>query len=186
MRTLLPIGFRRRPAAARGTSPVARQRRNRSSRQLMLKSRSVVDPKTCACRFDHSNTVPYPVAGVLAIMQRLFIFTLALLLPLSAFTNVSAQSLTCRTDSFGNTRCSDGTTYRTDSFGTTRDNQGNSWRTDSFGTTRGSDGSTYRTDRFGTTRDNRGNSWRTDSFGTTRGSDGTTCRSDSFGTMRCN
>ena len=41
---------------------------------------------------------------------------------------------TCRTDSFGTTRCNDGTTYRTDSFGTTRDNRGNSWRTDSFGT----------------------------------------------------
>lgn len=40
--------------------------------------------------------------------------------------------LTCRADSFGNTRCSDGTTYRTDSFGTTRDNRGNTWRTDSL------------------------------------------------------
>lgn len=94
--------------------------------------------------------------------------------------------LTCRADSFGNTRCSDGTTYRTDSFGTTRDNRGNTWRTDSFGTTRGSDGSTYRRDSFGTTRDHRGNTWRTDSFGTTRGSNGTVCRTDSFGTMRCN
>ena len=102
-----------------------------------------------------------------------------------AISTAIAADLSCRTDSFGTTRCSDGTTYRTDSFGTTRDNQGNSWRTDSFGTTRGSDGSTYRTDSFGTTRDNQGNSWRTDSFGTTRGSDGTTCRTDSFGTTRC-
>jgi hypothetical protein len=102
---------------------------------------------------------------------------------------VSASSFadtTCRADSFGTTRCSNGQTFRTDSFGTTRDNQGNSWRTDSFGTTRGSDGSNYRTDSFGTTRDNNGNSWRTDSFGTTRGSNGSTCRTDSFGTMRCN
>lgn len=111
----------------------------------------------------------------------LTICVMSLLFSASAFAQVS-----CRTDSFGTTRCSDGTTYRTDSFGTTRDNQGNSWRSDSFGTTRGSDGTTYRTDSFGTTRDNQGNSWRTDSFGTTRGSDGTTCRTDSFGTTRCN
>lgn len=107
-------------------------------------------------------------------------------LTFSVIGTATAADLSCRTDSFGTTRCSDGTTYRTDSFGTTRDNQGNSWRTDSFGTTRGSDGSTYRTDSFGTTRDNQGNSWRTDSFGTTRSSDGTTCRTDSFGTTRCN
>ena len=62
--------------------------------------------------------------------------------------------LTCRTDSFGTTRCNNGTIYRTDSFGTTRDNRGNTWRTDSFGTTRGSDGTTCRTDSFGTTRCN--------------------------------
>ena len=108
----------------------------------------------------------------------------ALLIRISS--EASAQGLTCRTDSFGTTRCDNGQTFRTDSFGTTRDNYGNSWRTDSFGTTRGSDGSTYRTDSFGTTRDNYGNSWRTDSFGTTRGSNGTTCRTDSFGTTRCN
>ena len=68
-----------------------------------------------------------------------------------AVSAVNAQT-TCRTDSFGTTRCNDGTTYRTDSFGTTRDNNGNSWRTDSFGTTRGSDGSTCRSDSFGTLR----------------------------------
>ena len=62
--------------------------------------------------------------------------------------------LNCRSDSFGNTRCDNGTTYRTDSFGNTRDNQGNTWRTDSFGNTRGSDGTTCRTDSFGNMRCN--------------------------------
>src|SRR6516225_6728568 len=80
----------------------------------------------------------------------------ALLIRISS--EASAQGLTCRTDSFGTTRCDNGQTFRTDSFGTTRDNYGNSWRTDSFGTTRVSDGSTYRTDSSGTTRDNYGNS----------------------------
>ena len=47
---------------------------------------------------------------------------------------VLAKDLSCRTDSFGTTRCDNGTEYRTDSFGTTRDNRGNSWRTDSIGT----------------------------------------------------
>lgn len=113
-------------------------------------------------------------------IKSIFITSVLMLLAFSVFADK-----TCRKDSFGTTRCSDGTTYRTDSFGTTRDNKGNSWKTDSFGTTRGSDGSTYRTDSFGTTRDNKGNSWKTDSFGTTRGSDGTNCRKDSFGTIRC-
>src|SRR5678816_4402227 len=36
----------------------------------------------------------------------------------------TAQTLTCRTDSFGTTRCDNGQTFRTDSFGTTRDNYG--------------------------------------------------------------
>jgi hypothetical protein len=35
----------------------------------------------------------------------------------------TAQALSCRTDSFGTTRCDNGQTFRTDSFGTTRDNQ---------------------------------------------------------------
>lgn len=73
----------------------------------------------------------------------------------SAINTAMAADLSCRIDSFGTTRGSDGSTYRTDSFGTTRDNQGNSWRTDSFGTTRGSDGTTCRTDSLGTTRCNR-------------------------------
>ena len=105
-------------------------------------------------------------------------FLLGALILVASISNVQAQ--TCRTDSFGTTRCDNGQTFRRDSFGTTRDNYGNSWRTDSFGTTRGSDGTTYRTDSFGTTRDNHGNSWRTDSFGTTRGSNGTTCRTDNL------
>lgn len=111
---------------------------------------------------------------------------LLLTLVITSFISSALAEKTCRTDSFGTTRCSDGTTYRTDSFGTTRDNNGRSWRTDSFGTIRGSDGSTYRKDSFGTARDNEGNSWRADSFGTTRGSNGTICSTDSFGTMRCN
>lgn len=87
----------------------------------------------------------------------------------AALSSALAAEVSCRTDSFGTLRCSDGKTYRTDAFGTLR----------------GSDGSAYRTDRFGTTRDKQGNTWRKDSFGTTRGSDGTTCRTDSFGTTRC-
>lgn len=67
---------------------------------------------------------------------------------LGTITRAGAADFSCRTDSFGTTRCSDGTTYRTDSFGTTRDNRGNSWRTDSFGTT-------CRTDSFGTLRCNK-------------------------------
>ena len=125
-----------------------------------------------------------PKMKTLHLIARFFAFAL-LAYAVIPFVSTSVQSLTCRTDTFGTTRCSDGTTYRTDSFGTTRDNKGNSWRTDSFGTTRGSNGSQYRTDSFGTTRDNQGNSWRTDSFGTTRGSNGTTCRADLFGTVRC-
>lgn len=113
-------------------------------------------------------------------------FLKALLTSAALFMSIPATAdVSCRTDSLGTTRCSDGATYRTDSLGTTRDNNGNSWRTDSLGTTRGSDGSTYRTDSLGTTRDNKGNSWRTDSLGTTRGSNGTTCRTDSLGTTRC-
>jgi hypothetical protein len=65
----------------------------------------------------------------------------------------TAQALSCRTDSFGTTRCDNGQTFRTDSFGTTRDNQAITG-TDSFGTTRGSNGTTCRTDSFGTTRCN--------------------------------
>ncbi len=62
---------------------------------------------------------------------------------LTVAASVGAQSVSCRTDSLGTTRCSNGTNYRTDSLGTTRDNHGNSWRTDSLGTTRSSDGTTY-------------------------------------------
>ena len=58
---------------------------------------------------------------------------LALALGYTLASPVSAQTLSCRMDSFGTTRCSDGTTYRTDSFGTITDNHGNSWRTDSSG-----------------------------------------------------
>ena len=62
---------------------------------------------------------------------------------------VSIADLSCRTDAFGTTRCSDGAIYRKDAFGTIRDNQGSSWRSDAFGTLRGSDGTTYRQDAFG-------------------------------------
>ena len=60
-------------------------------------------------------------------MKRTLLIALILVAPIS-----SAQALTCRTDSFGTTRCDNAQTFRTDSFGTTRDNYGNSWRTDSF------------------------------------------------------
>lgn len=99
-------------------------------------------------------------------------------------TSVLAEK-TCRKDSWGTTRCSDGTTYETDLDGTVRDNKGNSCRKDSWGTTRCSDGTTYETGRDGTVRDNKGNTWRTDMFGTTRGSDGSVCRKDMFDTLRC-
>ena len=82
------------------------------------------------------------------------IITLGCFSAISFFTFIpdSYAGVTCRTDTFGTTRCSNGQTFRTDSFGTTRDNYGNSWRTDSFGTTRGSNGTTCRTDTFGTMR----------------------------------
>lgn len=108
------------------------------------------------------------------------------LIHLAVPTAANSQTLTCYSDSFGTTRCSNGQSFYTDSFGTTRDNRGNSWYSDSFGTTRGSDGTSYYTDSFGTTRDNRGNSWYTDSFGTTRGSNGSSCYTDAFGVTRCN
>ena len=78
------------------------------------------------------------------------LFAFAIVVVLSSKSAFAAFS--CRTDAFGTTRCSNGTSYRTDSFGTTRDNHGTSWRTDSFGTTRGSDGTACRKDSFGTTR----------------------------------
>ena len=59
-------------------------------------------------------------------------------LALSMISSAALAQLSCRTDSIGTTRCSDGTSYRTDSIGVTRDNRGNSWRTDSIGVTRGS------------------------------------------------
>ncbi|SFU75318.1 hypothetical protein SAMN05216339_11042 [Nitrosomonas eutropha] len=48
-------------------------------------------------------------------------FTL-IILTLSVTGSVTAADLSCRKDSFGTTRCNDGTTCHTDSFGTTRCN----------------------------------------------------------------
>ena len=84
-----------------------------------------------------------------------YIFILSLIICLSTldlkFNYVEAQ-VSCSTDSFGITRCSNGQTFSTDSFGITRDNQGNSWSTDSFGITRDNQGNSCSTDAFGITR----------------------------------
>ena len=63
------------------------------------------------------------------------IFSLKFLF-LFLISNYPAHSVSCRTDAFGVTRCSNGQNFRTDSFGVTRDNHGNSCRRDSFGVTR--------------------------------------------------
>lgn len=81
----------------------------------------------------------------------LFAGALALL---ALFALPVAAQFSCRTDSLGVTRCSDGSSYRTDFLGVTRDNQGNSWRTDSLGVTRGSNGTSCRTDSLGVMRCN--------------------------------
>ena len=90
----------------------------------------------------------------MTLYKILFASALVVLCSLYSVNETVAQ-ISCSTDAFGTTRCSNGQTFSTDAFGTTRDNRGNSWSTDAFGTTRGSDGSSYSTDAFGTTRDNR-------------------------------
>jgi len=66
-------------------------------------------------------------------MKLVKLIKVAVLFSLFGASSISlAATVSCKKDTFGTTRCSDGTTYKTDSFGTTRDNKGNAWKTDSF------------------------------------------------------
>jgi len=68
--------------------------------------------------------------------SRMKIYLAAILSFLAIFSVSHADTVTCKKDSAGVTRCSDGTIYRTDSAGTIRGNDGTVCRTDSAGTTR--------------------------------------------------
>jgi hypothetical protein len=123
-----------------------------------------------------------------------------LLLAIALLAPVAEAQTSCRSDSFGNTTCTNGmnsTTYRTDSFGSTWGSDGTHIRQDTFGNTyvtppvsRPIEPQTiYRTDSFGNTYGSDGTTMRRDTFGNTYintpGGQQRICRTDMFGTTTC-
>lgn len=96
-----------------------------------------------------------------------------------------AESSGCFADSFGTTRCVDGTTYTTDNFGITRDHRGKLWAMGVFDVPQPQHDAKSLLASLKAAAENIGESWMNDPFGIEPKPDDGTCFTDELGLLRC-